>query len=52
MNEYEIFFNGSSWTCEVRNDIDEVICHSAENSPIEALRVAIEYEKNPDEGDK
>jgi hypothetical protein len=49
MNEYEIFHNGSSWTCEVRNDNDEVICHSAEDSPMEALKVAMENEKNPDE---
>lgn len=50
MNDYDIFFNGFTWTCEVRNENDEVVCHSAENSPMEALRVAIEYEQNPDEG--
>ena len=52
MNSYDIFHNGFSWTCEVRNEDGEVICHSAENTPVEALRVAMVYEKNPDEGDR
>lgn len=49
MNEYEIFFNGSSWTCEVRNENGEVICHSIEDSPMESLRVAMESALNPDD---
>ena len=49
MNEYIIFSNGSGWTCEVINEKNEVVCHSAEDSPMEALKVAMESEQNPDD---
>ena len=44
MNEYIICFNGSCWTCDVINENGEVICSSEEDSPMEALKDAIDSE--------
>ena len=46
MNEYSIFFNGSSWTCEVSSldPIEEVVCHSTGITPMEALENGIKAE--------
>lgn len=46
MNEYSIFFNGITWTCEVENEDDETICHAIGNCPVEALESAIAIEKD------
>ena len=49
MNDYQIFLNGFSWTCEVRNENGEVVCHSVEDTPMEALKVAMVSEIDSDD---
>jgi CRISPR/Cas system CMR-associated protein Cmr1 (group 7 of RAMP superfamily) len=35
--EFNIFYNGVTWTCEVENQFNEVIDHATGQTPTEAL---------------
>lgn len=41
MNEYNIFFNGITWTCGIGNDDGEILDYAIGNTPIEALENAL-----------
>ena len=41
MNEYNIFFNGITWTCEIGNDDGEILDYAIGNTPLEALENAL-----------
>jgi hypothetical protein len=41
MNEYSVFFNGISWTCEIEDEEDNVIDWFTGKAPVEALENAL-----------
>lgn len=45
MNEYLVFYNGVSWTCEIENDNEEIVDYATGDDPIMALQKALDIEK-------